>query len=180
MSLVSEAKAAIDTDITNKDEDYTISPEDVGNNMKAVVDVCLNPVGSIIMYHPSGLTEFDSSGLGIADNVMGWAICNGNNDTPDLQGKFIAGYDPGDADYNTIGETGGAKTVTLTANQIPPVPFEYNRPLKTNDSDRGVGNSSLWSIDQEETVSANTINASVQAHENRPPYYVLVYLKRIN
>lgn len=50
---------------------------------------------------------------------VGWALCDGANGTPDLKGKFIVGYDPADADYNTISKTGGEKRVTLTVDQLP-------------------------------------------------------------
>ena len=44
-----------------------------------------------------------------------WALCNGQNGTPDLRGRFIVGaggsYSPG--------ATGGAETVTLGISQIP-------------------------------------------------------------
>lgn len=34
-------------------------------------------------------------------------------------GRMIVGYDSGDTNFDTAGETGGANTVTLAANQIP-------------------------------------------------------------
>lgn len=59
----------------------------------------------------------------------GWAICNGTNGTPNLQGRFIVGYKPSDTDYDnpgskssggtTNGDTGGSESVTLTTAQIP-------------------------------------------------------------
>lgn len=60
------------------------------------------PVGSIIMW----------SGSTVPEN---WALCNGNNGTPDLRDKFIVGS--GNA-YN-IGATGGANSVTLTVDNMP-------------------------------------------------------------
>lgn len=53
---------------------------------------------------------------GAANNVpAGWALCDGQNNTPDLRDKFIVGagsaYQPGDA--------GGAATVQLTTNELP-------------------------------------------------------------
>jgi len=72
------------------------------------------PSGGIIMYHGSvTLSEFDATGLGVGVNT-GWALCNGNNGTPNLKGQFIAGYDPSTVDYNTIGNTGGSATHALS------------------------------------------------------------------
>lgn len=45
--------------------------------------------GHIIDWHGAWTENFDETGLGI--NLMaGWALCNGNNDTPDLRGKLRA------------------------------------------------------------------------------------------
>lgn len=54
---------------------------------------------------------------GAANNVpAGWALCDGQNNTPDLRDKFIVGagsaYQPGDA--------GGAATAQLTTLELPP------------------------------------------------------------
>lgn len=66
------------------------------------------PPGGIIMWSGS-----------VASIPAGWALCDGTNDTPDLRGRFIVGYQAGNPDYGTIGNTGGASAVTLTTNQIP-------------------------------------------------------------
>lgn len=75
----------------------------------------LIPVGAIMMWsgNPSALPS-------------GWYLCNGqtvatanNFQTPDLRGRFIVGFNPDNTAYNTIGNIGGANTVTLNANQIP-------------------------------------------------------------
>lgn len=42
----------------------------------------------------------------------GWALCNGENGTPDLRGRFVVGA--GNSDY-AVGATGGTATETLTA-----------------------------------------------------------------
>lgn len=100
-----------------------------------------SPRGSIVMWSGN-----------ISSLPFGWALCDGrwynpNNNTdrgttstpsrniktPDLRGKFIAGYDPEYSEPNneydnpgnfstggtTAGDTGGADTVTLTTAQIP-------------------------------------------------------------
>lgn len=45
----------------------------------------------------------------------GWLLCDGSNNTPDLRDRFIVGA----GSSYTVGNIGGAKTVTLTTNQIP-------------------------------------------------------------
>ena len=46
---------------------------------------------------------------------LAWHICDGSNGTPDLRDRFIVGA----GSSYTVGNIGGAKTVTLTTNQIP-------------------------------------------------------------
>lgn len=46
----------------------------------------------------------------------GWVICDGNNGTPNMGGKFAISYDG--ATYN-VGGTGGANSITLVNNNIP-------------------------------------------------------------
>ena len=53
----------------------------------------------------------------------GWAICNGQNGTPDLRDRFIVGA----GSAYSIGNTGGQNSVTLTVNQIPAHTHTYER-----------------------------------------------------
>jgi hypothetical protein len=94
------------------------------------------PVGGIMMWSGSYTGTFDSTGLGIGD-LVGWALCNGNNTTPDLRGRFVVGainqvpssgapnlapeVDPssGNPNYN-IGDSGGLYQIGLAKANIPP------------------------------------------------------------
>lgn len=78
----------------------TVAKEDL---QKRVV-----PIGAIMMWAGE-----------INQIPNGWELCDGNNGTPDLSSKFIVGYNPNENDYNEIGKTGGAKTITLTEGQMP-------------------------------------------------------------
>ena len=51
----------------------------------------------------------------LATIPAGWALCDGTNDTPNLQGKFIVGTNP----TTPIGSTGGSAQATLTTEQLP-------------------------------------------------------------
>ena len=67
----------------------------------------LFPTGGIIMWAGSTVPE-------------GWALCDGENGTPDLRGRFIVGkHTDTDNEYVGIGTTGGVKKVTLTEKQLP-------------------------------------------------------------
>jgi len=62
------------------------------------------PPGGIIMW----------SGL-ISAIPTGWALCDGNNSTPDLRDRFIVGA----GSTYSRNDTGGANSVTLTENEMP-------------------------------------------------------------
>ncbi|MEO9871551.1 hypothetical protein [Ekhidna sp.] len=73
----------------------------------------------------------------------GWVICDGNNNTPDLRGRFIVSYSAGDSDYNnpgniseggtTEGARGGDPTVTLGITNIP----SHNHPVNLTTNTTG-------------------------------------------
>jgi len=63
------------------------------------------PQGAIIMW----------SGT-IANIPTGWALCNGNNGTPDLRDRFILGVPNASTDP---GEVGGSHTVTIATANLP-------------------------------------------------------------
>lgn len=56
-------------------------------------------------------TNFDSSGLGRLERT-GWAIMNGNNGTPDDNGRVIIAYG---STYTVLGATGGNKNAIVVA-----------------------------------------------------------------
>jgi microcystin-dependent protein len=123
------------------------------------------PIGGIIMWSGS-----------ISTIPTGWALCNGatvnNRVTPNLLNRFVVGAGTG-SDYN-VGDTGGTNSVTLTLNQIPPHSHTYST---RGQYDKGGG---LQDDHWRYTATGNTGSAgSGQAHENRPPYYALCYIMRV-
>lgn len=111
----------------------------------------------------------------------GWAICNGQNGTPDLRGRFIISTGSG---YQ-LGNKGGASSVTLNANQIPPHSHRY---WDTTFSEHGGPVDYGMRIGSKKTDHDNTQygvwlytenNGGNQAHENRPPYYALTYIMKL-
>jgi len=62
------------------------------------------PVGGIIMWSGS-----------IASIPTGWALCDGNNGTPNLTDRFVVGAG---SNYS-VSATGGNNSVTLTVNEMP-------------------------------------------------------------
>jgi microcystin-dependent protein len=135
------------------------------------------PIGGIIMW--SGTIPPD-----------GWALCNGQpmngHTTPNLQGRFIVGYSSSDADYSNIGNTGGEKMHTLTIAEMPSHNHgsgatkggKFVLAGGTSKVDSGSTNRGL-DEDSREYVNSTASTGGGGAHENRPPYYVLAFIMRV-
>ena len=170
-------------------------------NKEEIVPV---PVGGIIMWTKSELPEPKAH----------WAICDGQNGTPDLRGRFIVGVNDSTnpngkntafSDYE-VSKKGGEEVHKLTKDEMPnhnhtfasyewvvdKITKESNEPDGTNryfvkalypDSDtvyrqaQDDNRPSGYSWYTENYTSAKT--GGDKAHENRPPYYALYYIMRV-
>ena len=138
----------------------------------------LTPKGAIVMW----------SGR-INDIPEGWELCDGKNNTPDLRGRFIVGYNPNDDDYKKIGNDGGKgkKEVALEAWQCALPEHTHNvtvsacvdNDLSAPGASRVDGNNLGRFRKKDVTYSTTSASTKAAAHENRPPYYVLAYIMKI-
>lgn len=107
----------------------------------------------------------------------GFALCNGQNGTPDLRDRFVLGSG---AKYS-VGDTGGAEEVTLTVAQMPR--HSHSIQCWPQPPDSGALTSSLPTLIQHvqsQPISKNTSDAGLsQPHPNMPPYYTLAYIMKI-
>ena len=135
------------------------------------------PVGAIIAWN------------GASDAIpSGWALCDGTNGTPDLRNRFIVGA----GSSYSVGATGGSDTVTLTTAQIP----SHNHTLKTQGNTSAMNATTTGTVlvsdghfsgsDSQFTSGysnyaniTSTSTGSGQSHENRPPYYALCWIMKI-
>jgi len=133
------------------------------------------PVGCIILWS------------GAANKIPdGWALCNGQNGTPDLRNRFVVGAG---GEYQ-VNATGGEKTHTLSSSEMPSHSHEWvgddqlsgiepgaSTPLRSTttryDAASSLGGSWL------SHVYATSQAGGSAAHENRPPYYALCYIMRV-
>lgn len=102
---------------------------------------------------------------------------------PDLRGRFIVGYSPNDGAYNELGKTGGAKTVTLTVDQMPKhdhyIMADYlNTKNKNNDKCYSWEKPPIVQDDEDHPKKTAPAGGS-KAHENRPPFYALAYIIKV-
>lgn len=128
---------------------------------------------------------------GAADAIPdGWALCNGENGTPDLRGRFVLGS----SDSRAIGSVGGSEEVTLTEAQIPKHRhFEYLQSPGTsvtyyyrfnNSSGSSIGVTiNNDAIERKDTFSSaaavTSYVGSSKPHSNMPPYYTLAYIMKL-
>ena len=157
------------------------------------VDIAV-PVGGIIMWSGSS-----------SEIPEGWAICNGQRvsgmkngqsvtiETPDLRDRFIVGAG---REY-TVKQTGGEKTVTLTAAQSGLPAHTHNMQHDHGNGLRGKEGTGTQSnvfrsgaenpskseqrtgASSKTDTAANAAQNASQAHENRPPFYALFYIMRV-
>ena len=79
------------------------------------------PRGTILMIGSREIDNwFNLLGAGLGE-YRGWFLCDGQNGTPDLRGKFVVGRDVmnSQSNYATMGSQGGNEFTTLTQNQMP-------------------------------------------------------------
>lgn len=110
----------------------------------------------------------------------GWALCNGQNGTPDLRGRFIYGFGGGQGAI--INKRGGAETHTLNINEMPKHNHSTrhwaddggyckNLPCGFQASDRNTS-------DARQDQPTNYVGGN-QPHNNMPPYHVLAYIMKL-
>lgn len=104
------------------------------------------------------------------------------------QGRALVGQDPGDADWDVAEETRGAKTHTLTINEMPSHTHTQNPHTHTpyiNHGNsgttriRGGGPDSMsYNGSMSSTTATNQNTGGSQAHNNIQPSFVIYVWKR--
>lgn len=129
----------------------------------------------------------------------GWKLCDGDNGTPDLTGRFIVGYKSNVIDYNEVGKTGGLDRVRLTEGEMPVHNHTGSATMPPHShsiaggaiksgggqSNALTNNNNIGHDTITQTAQSTSITGSVninnkggnESHENRPPYYTLAYIQ---
>lgn len=114
---------------------------------------------------------------------IGWALCDGNNGTPNLKEKFIMGFGP----TKLFGSTGGEAAHVLTISEMP----SHNHNLSGNADDEGYCKTLPCGMQlsdrstNDRTYNPNNAMTTItptggnQAHNTLPPYYVLAYIIKL-
>ena len=160
----------------------------VGGTMTAsnLVGFGTIPVGGIILW----------SGTSVPS---GWALCDGQNGTPDLRGRFVLGSGSGTGlTPRTPGQTGGSETHTNTVAEMASHSHNVIDPGHAHTfaahgreaggwnygaiqtTDRGVDRpAESGEINLATTGITLAPSGLSQAYTLMPPYYVLAYIMRV-
>ncbi len=142
--------------------------------------------GSIKIISKIAFLEFFdlNTGLGFG-KWLGWAWCDGRNDTEDLAGYFVRGFKtlPPPIENSFLGFTGGNESITLQPNQTPQKEIRFTVkeaihnggrvPASANGSDP----LSITPTDREIVINATPAQNAI---EILPPYRWLPYVQKIS
>jgi microcystin-dependent protein len=176
---ISNLLRSLDSTDNNQKTFLTIDSKGyIGNSTLGV------PIGTIVMFNGTAVPD-------------GWALCNGENKTPDLRGRFVLGAGKGlDLKNRVMNEFGGKETITLTENELP----EHNHNLIDSSKSSilppltsvqkyiefSTTSSSLYGFNLQSASNYNSIKdikltttGKGNPYDNMPPYYVLSYIIKI-
>jgi len=188
-SVANSINVGTNLDSTDADQFVTFVGASSGNNpIRVDAGIKYNPstnrlTAGSFAGDGSALTGVDSFVSGmiimwnstVASIPTGFVLCDGNNGTPDLRGRFVVGHHPSNGDYD-VDDTGGEESVTLTVNQIPAHTHTYvDQYVAINNGYRP------WPANNNDCAARDVNSGSTgggQSHENRPPYYALCYIMK--
>lgn len=121
---------------------------------------------------PSGVIAMWS---GSTDAVpSGWALCNGENDTPDLQDRFVLGA----GNTYEVGATGGEETHMLLTAEMP---SHYHRLFASHGTQQQntYGHACVNMFESSYNGADTKATGEGKPHNNMPPYYALCFIMKV-
>lgn len=132
----------------------------LGVNTKTEILKAVYPVGSIYV------NATDSTNPGTLLGFGTWAAFG--------SGRVMVGLNSGDTDFDTAEETGGAKTHTLTTDEIP----GHTHTVQYGLAGVGTGSNLAARLDVTGNNELTTSTGGGSAHNNVQPYIVVYMWKR--
>ena len=117
-------------------------------------------------------------------SIIGTTYGEGDGSTtfniPNLKGKVLVGQDTNDTDFDTLGETGGEKTHTLTVDEMP----SHSHNMGAVRQWVGSSGNAYWLQDSNQRYAKESQQTSDvgggQPHNNLPPYQVGNYIIKVS
>lgn len=122
------------------------------------------PVGAIVLWSGS-----------ISSLPSNWTLCDGTDGAPDLRDRFVVGA----GNSYAVDDTGGAESVTLTESEMP----SHTHSVGNTVVDAGIDGDIADKYTDEGATTGSTTSSTTggdNAHENRPPFYSLAYIMKVN
>ena len=192
-SVENASNIGVNVNSTNADQFVAFVGSNTGNNpIRVDAGLKYNPSSNVLTVGTIAATNIQgtltaggavpSGGIiiwsGAANAIpSGWVLCDGQNSTPDLRDRFVVGAGSGSS--YSVGNTGGANSVTLTTNQIPSHTHSYssaNYPTSSGPEQNQSGGPEDRTTFNVSKTTGDT--GGGQSHENRPPYYALCYIMK--
>ena len=133
----------------------------------------------------------------------GWVLCDGENGTQDMSGKFVVGYDAADNDFKPVAKVAGVKNITIGENNLPILDHGvndggHNHTVATREGTMvgdfvqqagGEGNDDTYKIrvtaSPNNSTSTSTTGITIDDHgtlnpnsiNTVPPYFVVCYIQ---
>lgn len=155
-----------------------------------------SPVGSVISFAgasaPTDWLLCDGATVSRTEyaslfSIIGTTYGVGNGSTtfnlPNLKGRTVVGVDAAQTEFDALGETGGAKTHTLTVDQMPSHQHNTGGSPGIYRNYIGSGSSHAFLGANTSTTVSDPYNTSFtgggQAHNNLQPYIVMNYIIKV-
>jgi len=159
-----------------------VSAKSGNNPIRVDEGIKYNPSTNVLTVGSLSLSGASSGGIIPSGGIImwsgainaipsGWALCDGQNNTPDLRDRFVVGA----GDSYSVNATGGANTVTLTVDEMPSHTHLTANSQTGTAVDYPTGAGFMVTGNNGNTSSSTGGN---QPHENRPPYYALAYIMK--
>jgi len=140
----------------------------------------LVPQGGIIMYTGNSSELFDGSGKGIGGSrVEGWALCNGQNGTPNLLNRFVTGAGPGSGYGANSGAVGGEDRHTLSIAEMPNHDHDWAFGCDNSGGSNLKGAKDGYQSNSPCLWGKTSKVGGGQSFENRPQYYAVFYIMKL-